>query len=327
MDEGKKEILRYAATFIALIAVFYGGTMALKSALGTSNPMMVVISQSMVPTLGVGDFIFIQNIESFDQVNIGVPPEGDILVFLRPGFSEEYIVHRAIDGTKTDGLWTYQTKGDNNPFPDGFPVNESLVIGRVVNRLPVIGYFSLFIKTMKGFGFILGLMAVSFFYDNILPKKKDEEEGKFNYFSLLPFIVAPIILGKIWMAPENHANLEILSIIAWYIGCFILPLSTEDDDMGLMFWLYHLVLLMVPIACDLVWWRTGITPSQWWQIQGSIVPVSWLLMEETARFNQAFNLIMIWLVPGIIVFLGLLYAKRKGIEPVAKISRKLRKIS
>jgi len=224
MDEGKKEILRYAATFIALIAVFYGGTMALKSALGTSNPMMVVISQSMVPTLGVGDFIFIQNIESFDQVNIGVPPEGDILVFLRPGFSEEYIVHRAIDGTKTDGLWTYQTKGDNNAFPDGFPVSENLVIGRVVNRVPVIGYFSLFIKTMKGFGFILGLMAVSFFYDNILPKKKDEEEGKFNYFSLLPFIVAPIILGKIWMAPENHANLEILSIIAWYIGCFILPL-------------------------------------------------------------------------------------------------------
>ena len=326
MDEGKKEILRYAATFIALIAVFYGGTMALKSTLGTSNPMMVVISQSMVPTLGVGDFIFIQNIENFDQVNIGTLPTGDILVFLRPGFSEEYIVHRAIGGTKTDGAWIYQTKGDNNAFPDGFPVNESFVIGRVVNRLPVIGYFSLFIKTMKGFGFILGLMAISFFYDNILPKKEGEEKGTFNYFSLLPFIVAPVILAKIWIAPENHATLEIMSIIAWYLGCFILPLSTEDDDMGLMFWLYHLVLLMIPISCDLVWWKTGITPSQWWHIQGSIVPVSWLLMEETARFNQAFNLILIWLGPGIIVFLGLLYAKRRGIEPVAKISRKLRKI-
>jgi len=84
---------------------------------------------------------------------------------------------------------------------------------------------------------------------------------------------------------------------------------------------------MIPIACDLVWWRTGITPSQWWQIQGSIVPVSWLLMEETARFNQAFNLIAIWLVPGIIVFLGLLYAKRKGVEPVVRISKLFRKIS
>jgi signal peptidase len=327
MDEGKKEILRYAATFITLIAVFYGGTMALKSTLGTSNPMMVVISQSMVPTLGVGDFIFIQNIDSFDQLNIGDPPVGDILVFLNPRANQEYIVHRAIDGTKIDGSWVYQTKGDNNAFPDGFPVSESLVVGKVVNRIPVIGYFSLFIKTMKGFGFILGLMAISFFYDNILPKKEGNEEGKFNYFSLLPFIVTPVILAKIWVAPENHATLETLSLIAWYIGCFILPLSTEDDDMGLMFWLYHLVLLMIPIACDLVWWREGITPSQWWQIQGSIVPVSWLLMEETARFNQAFNLILLWLVPGIVVFLGLLYAKRRGIDPVAKISRKLRKIS
>lgn len=192
--------------------------------------------------------------------------------------------------------------------------------------MPVIGYFSLFIKTMKGFGFILGLMAVSFFYDNILPKKEGQELGKFYFFSLLPFMIAPIVLVKIWIAPENHALLEIISIVAWYIGCVILPLSTEDDDMGLMFWLYHLVLLMIPIACDLVWWRTGITPSQWWQIQGSIVPVSWLLMEETVRFNQAFNLIMIWLFPGIIIFLGLLYAKRKGIEPVAKISRKIRNI-
>lgn len=327
MDEGKKEILRYAATFIALIAVFYGGTVVLKSTLGTSNPMMVVISQSMVPTLGVGDFIFIQNIENFDQINIGDLPIGDILVFLRPGFNEEYIVHRAIGGTKTDGQWTYQTKGDNNAFPDGFPVTETLVIGRVVNRIPVIGYFSLFIKTMKGFGFILGLMAISFFYDNILPKKESEDEGTFNYLSLIPFIVAPVILVKIWIVPENHETLEIISLIAWYVGCFILPLSTEDDDMGLMFWLYHLVLLIIPIACDLVWWRTGITPSNWWTIQGSIVPVSWLLMEETALFNQAFNLIMIWLVPGIIIFLGLLYAKRKNYEPVAKLSRMLRKIS
>jgi signal peptidase I len=105
MDAGQKEILRYAATFIVLIAVFYGGTVVLRNSLGTSNPMMVVISQSMVPTLGVGDFIFIQSVDDFDAVNIGDPPVGDILVFIRPGFSEEYIVHRAIDGTLVDDKW------------------------------------------------------------------------------------------------------------------------------------------------------------------------------------------------------------------------------
>jgi signal peptidase len=327
MDAGQKEILRYAATFIVLIAVFYGGTVVLRNSLGTSNPMMVVISQSMVPTLGVGDFIFIQSVDDFDAVNIGDPPVGDILVFIRPGFSEEYIVHRAIDGTLVDDKWVYQTKGDHNKFQDGFTVDQDLVVGRVVNRLPILGYFSLFIKTMKGFGFILGLMAVSFFYDNILPRKTEEGRGTFNILSVAPFLVAPIVILKIWVAPESHEALEIATLAAWYIGCIVLPLSTEDDDMGLMFWLYHLVLLVIPIACDLVWWRTGITPSNWWRIQGSIVPVSWLLMEETSLFNQVFTTIIIWLGPGVLVFLGLLYAKRNNVILVKKISDWLRGVA
>ena len=68
MDDGIKELLKYGATFIALIALFYGGTFVLRHTLGTENPMMVVISQSMIPTLGVGDFIFIEAINDFDHV-------------------------------------------------------------------------------------------------------------------------------------------------------------------------------------------------------------------------------------------------------------------
>jgi signal peptidase len=317
LDESWKEILRYGITFIVLITIFYGGTLLLRKTLGTSNPMMVVISQSMIPTLGVGDFIFIESVDDFDNVDIGEPPDGDILVFLRPGFHEEYIVHRAIDRIETEDGWIYQTKGDHNTFPDGFQVTEDLVIGRVINRLPIIGYFSLFIKTMKGFGLILGLMAISFFYDNILPNKPEQVvEGRFNYFSLIPFAVAPLILIKIWIQPVDHEILETIAIIAWYVGCIILPLTTKDDDMGLMLWLYHLVLLMIPIACDLVWWTTRITPSNWWLIQGSTVPISWLLMEETQMFHRTFNLIILWIGPGILLFLGLLYAKRSKIFSV-----------
>jgi len=327
LDDNTKEILRYAATFIALIAIFYGGTMVLRNTLGTSNPMMVVISQSMVPTLGVGDFIFIEAIDNFDNVAIGAPPEGDILVFTSPLSSDEYIVHRAIAGYKTDTGWIYQTKGDHNAFQDGFQVSENLVMGRVINRLPVVGYFSLFIKTMKGFGMVLALMGISFFYDNILPKKTGEQQkGKFNLLSLIPFAVAPIILIKIWVQPADHEALETIALAAWYIGCLVLPLATDDDDMGLMFWLYHLVLLMIPIACDLVWWTTGITPSNWWTIHGSTVPISWLLMEETSMFNSAFNHILLWTGPGILLFLGLLYAKRSNVALVKNLSDKVRGI-
>jgi signal peptidase len=327
LDENTKEVLRYGATFIALIALFYGGTLVLRNTLGTANPMMVVISQSMVPTLGVGDFIFIEAINDFDVVSIGTPPSGDILVFMRPGFTDEYIVHRAIDGVKTETGWLYQTKGDNNMFPDGFQVPEHLVIGRVINRLPVIGYFSLFIKTMKGFGMVLILMAISFFYDNILPKKTEITiKGRFNYITLIPFAVAPLVLIKIWIQPADHQTLETVALAAWYWGCLVLPLTADDDDMGLMFWLYHLVLLMIPITCDLVWWTTGITPSNWWTIKGSTVPISWLLMEETSLFNEAFNHILLWTGPGILLYLGLLYAKRSQVAFIKSLSDKLRNL-
>lgn len=327
MDENIKEILRYGATFVALIGLFYGGTLLLRNTLGTSEPMMVVISQSMVPTLGVGDFIFIEAITDFDEVSIGDPPYGDILVFRRPGYLDEYIVHRAINGYKNDDSWVFQTKGDNNSFPDGFQVTEDLVVGRVINRLPIVGYFSLFIKTMKGFGLVLGLMAISFFYDNILPNKPEQINDRlFNYLSLIPFFVAPIILIRIWLQPMNHQYLETLALLSWYVGCLFLPLSIQDDDMGLMFWLYHLVLLIIPISCDLVWWTTGITPSNWWRIQGSTVPISWLLMEETQLFHRAFNQIIKWTGPGILLFLGLLYAKRNHVAPVKYISEKIRNL-
>jgi len=327
LDDKSKELLKYGVSFIALIAIFYGGTVVLRTVLGTSNPMMVVVSQSMVPTLGVGDFIFIEAIDDFDTVVVGEPPQGDILVFIRPRYSDEYIVHRAIEAYSTEDGWVYQTKGDNNKLPDAFKVPEDLVIGRVVNRIPVLGYFSLFIKTMKGFSIVLGLMAVSFFFDDILPNKPQDKTGaRFNYIYLAPFLVAPLVLVKLWIAPSNHETLEFISLAAWYVGCILLPLTTSDDDMGLMFWLYHAVLLMIPIACDLVWWTMGITPSNWWRIRGSTLPVSWLLMKETAEFQRAFNQILFWIGPGIMVFLGLMYAKRSQVPFVLRLSRFLKNI-
>jgi uncharacterized protein YggT (Ycf19 family) len=77
---------------------------------------------------------------------------------------------------------------------------------------------------------------------------------------------------------------------------------------------------MIPIACDLVWYTMHITPSNWWNFQGSIVPVTWLLMEESAAFNRAFKRITLYLLPGILVFLGLMYLKRRGVEPFRSIS-------
>jgi signal peptidase len=326
LDPRVKEIIKYGVAFAVLLIAFFGGTYILRGALGTEYPMMVVVSQSMVPTLGVGDYIIVAKIPNVNQITAASPPEGEIIVFLKPGSTDEYIVHRAIRRNDSNGVISYVTKGDNNPFADGTPVLASNVMGKVVGHIPIIGYFSLFIKTLRGFGLVIGFMALAFLIDYILPTKRSSA-GRFPPLSLAPLLVAPVIVASFWFIQSNttHLALDNISIAAWYLACLVIPLAFHDDDTGVMVWLYHLVLVMVPIACDVTWWTNNITPSLWWYSTGSTVPINWFLMQEQPAFDVVFNSILRSLLPGVVIFVVVLYAKRKGWEPFDSWMRKLRR--
>ena len=192
----------------------------LKASFKTKYPIMVVVSQSMVPTLGVGDFILVGQIKNFEDIKAEPIPEGEILVFLRPGTTNEYIVHRAIDKFYMNDQWQFVTKGDNNNVQDSRPVSETRVMGKVVGKIPVLGYFPLFIKTSRGFLFVAGLMAIVFFADNLMPEKRIvRAEGTFPILSLIPFAIAPIVLLSFLIIPDTHLESEIIALASWYIGC------------------------------------------------------------------------------------------------------------
>jgi signal peptidase len=321
LDRGTGETLRYVAVFAVLLAVAFGGIHVLRLALGTQYPMMVVVSESMVPTLGVGDYIFVGGIDDFDDVVAEPYPEGDILVFVKPGTTDEYIVHRAIDRVEGPEGWSFVTKGDNNPGPDGRPVPAANVLGRVIGRAPILGYFSLFIKTMRGFALVALAMAFTFFIDYIIPLRGGSASGgRFPYVSLIPFLVAPLALASFWLIPNGHLWLDLFAIAGWYLGCLVAPLAFEDDDLGVMFWLYHFVLLIIPLGCDAVWWTTGITPSRWWSVQGSTVPLTWLLVRESPFFQVAFLSLLRLLIPGMVLYFAVLAAKRRGVQPLSAAS-------
>ncbi len=331
MDPKVKDIIKYGVAFAVLILAFFGGTYILRGALGTEYPMMVVVSQSMVPTLGVGDYIIVAKIPDTNQITAASPPEGEIIVFLKPGTTDEYIVHRAIRRIDSNGVISYVTKGDNNFSADGTPVSASNVMGKVVGHIPIIGYFSLFIKTLRGFGLVIGFMALAFFIDYILAAKRPAV-GRFPPLSLAPLLVAVVIVASYWFIPSKtqndsgsaHLILDNLAIAVWYVGCLLVPLAFHDDDTGVMVWLYHLVLIMVPIACDITWWTTNITPSSWWVTTGSTVPINWFLMQEQPAFDVVFNSVLRSLLPGVVIFVVVLYAKRKGWEPFDSLMRKIR---
>ncbi len=325
MDPRFKEVIKYGVAFAVLLLAFFGGSYILKGFLGTEYPMMVVVSESMVPTLGVGDYIIVAQIPDVNTIQAASQPDGEIIVFLRPGSTDEYIVHRAIRKIESGGTVSFVTKGDNNAFPDGTPVPASNIMGKVIGHVPLVGYFSLFIKTTRGFGLVIAFMALAFFIDYVLPPKR-ALGGRFPILSLAPLAVAPAVAASFWLAPDGttHLGLESAALGVWYFACLLIPLAFHDDDSGVMLWLYHLVLIMVPIACDMVWWTNKITPSMWWVNRGSTVPVNWLLIQEQPAFDVVFNSVLRSLIPGVVIFVVVLYAKRKGWEPFASMQRRLR---
>jgi len=73
-----------------------------------------------------------------------------------------------------------------------------------------------------------------------------------------------------------------------------------------------------------VWWMSDITPSMWWVSQGSTVPINWFLIREQPAFDIVFNSVLRSLIPGVVIFVVTLYAKRRGWEPFASLHRRLR---
>jgi signal peptidase len=328
LGDGLIEYAKYFTFFVVLAVALFGGVHVLKLTLKTQYPIMVVVSGSMVPTLEVGDFILVDHIDEFGDVVAAPNPEGDIIVFLRSTSSDEYIVHRAVEKFNRSGIRWFVTKGDHNPVEDAQPVKEGNVMGKVIYRVPVLGYFPLLIKTSRGFILVAGLMAIVFFADYLMPDKRNARPGgRFPWLMLIPFMLGPLVCLAFWFVSDFHKELELLTLASWYVGCLLAPFAFDDDDAGLMFWLYHFVLIMIPLGCDLVRWITWITPSLWWEGEASTMPITWLLQKETAMFHQAFNKLALLLIPGCVLFLSVMAVKRRGVQQLTTLNKRMRGVS
>jgi len=100
--------------------------------LGIEYPFMVVVSNSMYPTLKVNDLIIVTKADP-SQLKVG-----DIIVFYHPYNKEERIVHRIYQVISYSPP-AFRTKGDNNPYPDHWIVTGDLIIGKVIAVIPYIG--------------------------------------------------------------------------------------------------------------------------------------------------------------------------------------------
>lgn len=140
----------------------------------------VIVSQSMIPTIKVNDAIVIKRADS-NELEIG-----DIITF--SSRSSSYfgltVTHRIVGKQQSQsGDYVYRTKGDNNNSEDSTLVQNGDIYGKVILKIPKIGYIQKFVSTPSGF-IISILIPTSFvvIYDVIriillLKKRKEEKLG------------------------------------------------------------------------------------------------------------------------------------------------------
>jgi len=143
------DALAVVAVFLSVYAIYYG----LQFFLATKTPLVAVAGGSMRPALEIGDLVIIQ----------GAPPtsihQGDIIAFEQPQERQQepdqgnttriwpftvYTVHRVVEiQSLANGTILFTTKGDDNDIIDPRPVPDHQVHGRVIYRIPYLGYLVL----------------------------------------------------------------------------------------------------------------------------------------------------------------------------------------
>ncbi len=138
----------------------------------------VIVSGSMEPIIKVRDAVIIKRAD-IDRIKVG-----DVVTYksLDPAFYGILVTHRVVNIEEKNGAKVFITKGDHNETIDRLPVNFEQIQGKVVMRVPKIGYLKYFL--VDYYGWVIAVVIPSLgiiFYDiyklfrNI---KKNEEEKK-----------------------------------------------------------------------------------------------------------------------------------------------------
>ena len=126
------DVLTIAIPILSVIIIYFG----LQFVLATDTPLVTVASGSMRPALEVGDLVLIQGIPS-SSIQIE-----DIIVFDSPEGART--IHRVTRiEILQNGTIQFKTQGDANPDEDPQWIPEQNVHGRVIHRIPYIGWLAL----------------------------------------------------------------------------------------------------------------------------------------------------------------------------------------
>ena len=140
----------------------------------------VIVSGSMEPIIKVHDAVITKRVK-VDDVKIG-----DVVTYrsLEDAYYGILITHRVVNIEERNGEKVYITKGDHNETIDRSPISFSQIQGKVVMRVPKIGYLKYFLVEYYGWILVvvipcLGIISYDIvkLFKNIKNKKEKNRNG------------------------------------------------------------------------------------------------------------------------------------------------------
>ena len=156
-----------------------------KNAANVKTPLYgayVIVSGSMEPIIKIRDAVVTRRVDSIDDI-----AKGDVITYR--AMDESYygilITHRVVDIQVRDNKTLFVTKGDNNETVDRSPIEFGQITGKVIMRVPKVGYIKYFL--VSSYGWLIAIVVPSLCiigYDifklvrNIGKKREENEEEK-----------------------------------------------------------------------------------------------------------------------------------------------------
>ncbi len=117
----------------------------------------VIVSGSMEPIIKIRDAVITRRVDSIDDIK-----KGDVVTYR--AMDESYygilITHRVVDIQNEGNKTIFVTKGDNNETVDRSPIEFGQITGKVVMRIPKVGYIKYFL--VSSYGWIIAIVIQSF---------------------------------------------------------------------------------------------------------------------------------------------------------------------
>jgi len=145
----EKNAYAESALYVAIgILLAFATYKVLGLALNTSDPIVTVMSGSMVPTLEQGDLVVVRGIALSDikYGDVVGRQNATIIVYWQPQLDRQ-IIHRAWH-LNEDG--TIKTWGDNVLQEDPWNASAEMIKGEAVFRIPLLGWPRVLLGSLIG---------------------------------------------------------------------------------------------------------------------------------------------------------------------------------